>query len=205
MTSLRRKWLWIAALCATLSGCAQTTSQADQAAKRSDEKVLVQEQDGAVFKATVVKREGDLVTLRRIAAAVRVGEPPPAFHVTDLAGKAHELSAYRGQVLVLHFWASWCPFCRRSIPSLVELYQQRAAQGMQLLAISTDQQEDTLRQFVEGQKLPYPIIASRDMAEDYEVEGIPVTVVVDRDGIVRLQQEGYGDEFISVVERLLGS
>ena len=139
------------------------------------------------------------------AKRLEVGERPPQFTATDLSGKTHNVSAYRGRVVVLHFWASWCPFCRRSIPSLVELYKKHAPHGMQLLAISTDQSEEMLRAFIQEQHVPYPVIQSREVALQYHIEGIPVTVVVDREGLVQFVQEGAGDEFISVVERLMGS
>ena len=123
------------------------------------------------------------------------GQRPPDFLLQDLAGTPHTLSQYRGHILVLHFWATWCPFCRAEIPKLVEAHQQWAAQGVTVLAISVDRHRDRLVDFVKTAGLPYAVAADIDLPDPlvqrYHVSGLPTTFIIGRDG--------------RIVTRLLGS
>ena len=172
----------------------------------SGEQVLVRQADGSVIKARVISARGDILILRRDDdKRLRVGGHAPDFTATDVAGQQHKLSAYKGHVVVLHFWASWCPFCRKSIPKMMEIQQQYASRGLQILAVSTDKDLETLKQFLAQNPLPYPVMHAREVAEQYQLDGIPLTFVIDQHGVIRHRQEGYGEEFMTVVKQLMGS
>jgi len=136
-----------------------------------------------------------------------VGFQPPEFSVKDLDGTAQSLAAYRGEVVVLHFWATWCPYCRTEIPELTELQEAWRAKGVRVLAVSTDADEGVLRQFVAAQRLAYPVIADRSggsaLAEQYGISGIPATYIIGRDGLIARRLNGASD-IVDAVRAVLG-
>ena len=101
----------------------------------------------------------------------------------DLSGKPWTLSALRGRVVLVNFWATWCPPCRKEIPDLSALYRQFEKQGFVVLAIS-DEPADKVAPFVEQQHMPYPVLldAGSKVHKLFSVEGIPKSFVYDREG-----------------------
>jgi peroxiredoxin len=105
------------------------------------------------------------------------------FTLTELGGKTWTLKEQRGKVVVLNFWATWCPPCRKEMPDLETLYQQFKDQGLVILAIS-DEDAGKVRPFIAQQKVTYPILLDpgRKVNELFQIEGIPKTFVYDRTG-----------------------
>ena len=105
------------------------------------------------------------------------------FTLTELNGKTWTLKELRGKVVVVNFWATWCPPCRREMPDLETLYKQFKDQGLVILAIS-DEDGSKVRPFVAEQKVTYPILLDpgRKVNELFQIEGIPKTFVYDRGG-----------------------
>jgi peroxiredoxin len=105
------------------------------------------------------------------------------FALTELGGKTWTLKEQRGKVVVLNFWATWCPPCRKEMPDLETLYQQFKDQGLVILAIS-DEDAGKVRPFIAQQKVTYPILLDpgRKVNELFQIEGIPKTFVYDRTG-----------------------
>lgn len=130
----------------------------------------------------------------KIRFGLSKGYQPPPFAAKDLSGHEQSVEAYKGQVVVLHFWASWCPYCRGEITKLMQIYQEKQAQ---IIAVSTDENVDTLKQFVAAKKLPYPVIPDGqnefEITEQYALSGIPVTYVINRDGTIFKRLNGAAD------------
>ena len=105
------------------------------------------------------------------------------FTLTDLNGKQWNLRALAGQVVLVNFWATWCPPCRKELPDLEALYQRFHSRGLVILAIS-DEEAAKVRPFVAQQKLTYPVLLDpgRKVNELFQVEGIPNSFVYGRDG-----------------------
>ena len=105
------------------------------------------------------------------------------FTLADLGGKSWTLKEERGKVVVLNFWATWCPPCRKEMPDLETLYQQFKNQGLVILAIS-DEDAGKVKPFITQQKVTYPILLDpqRKVNELFQIEGIPKTFVYDRNG-----------------------
>lgn len=110
----------------------------------------------------------------------------PSFTLKDLAGNNVSLSDYKGKVVFVNFWATWCPPCRAEIPHFVELVEKYGEDGFAILGISVDDPKDykKIPDFKERFKINYPILLSDGkVASDYGgIRSIPTTFVVDRDG-----------------------
>jgi len=105
------------------------------------------------------------------------------FTLSDIGGMTWTLKKQRGKVVVLNFWATWCPPCRKEMPDLEALYQQFKDQGLVILAIS-DEDADKVTPFIAEHKVTYPILLDpgRKVNELFQIEGIPKTFVYDRNG-----------------------
>jgi peroxiredoxin len=105
------------------------------------------------------------------------------FTLTELRGKTWTLKDLRGKVVLVNFWATWCPPCRKEMPDLETLYKQFKEQGLVILAVS-DEDAGKVRPFVAEQKVTYPVLLDpgRKVNELFQVEGIPKTFVYDRSG-----------------------
>jgi peroxiredoxin len=105
------------------------------------------------------------------------------FTLQELNGKNWTLKEQHGKVVVLNFWATWCPPCRKEMPDLETLYQQFKDQGLLILAIS-DEDAGKVKPFIAQQKVTYPILLDPDRKVNdlFQIEGIPKTFVYDRNG-----------------------
>lgn len=105
------------------------------------------------------------------------------FTLADLQGKSWKLSELRGKVVLVNFWATWCPPCRKEIPDLEALYNQFKGEGLVVLAIS-DEDAAKVRPFIAERQVTYPILLDpgRKVNDLFQVEGIPKTFVYDRNG-----------------------
>jgi peroxiredoxin len=125
----------------------------------------------------------------------------PDFRVTDLAGRTISLSDYRGKVLFLNFWATWCPPCRAEIPDFVEAYAKQKANGLEILGISVDTTgKSAVAAFVEKYKINYPVVLETrentgKIIDDYQPgQFIPTTFIIDKTGRIRHKQVGAVDK-----------
>jgi peroxiredoxin len=124
--------------------------------------------------------------------------PAPAFKLKDMDDDSHDLQEYAGKVILLNFWATWCPPCRREMPSMERLYQELQAEGFVVVAINQFEDPDHVFAFTGqlSEDPTFPILFDRDsrVAESYNVKGLPSTYLIDRQGRVRYRAIG-GREF----------
>jgi peroxiredoxin len=116
----------------------------------------------------------------------------PDFVLKSTTGPNLRLSEYRGEVVMLAFWASWCGQCRSQLQSFDELYASYADVGFEVLAVSLDSQMSQSRDTAESLGLKFPVLfdAGGDVGEQYGVDDLPLVVLIDRDGRVRDVVEG---------------
>jgi cytochrome c biogenesis protein CcmG/thiol:disulfide interchange protein DsbE len=134
--------------------------------------------------ATVLRAQGENV-------------PAPDFVLKDLQGKDLKLADYKGKILILNFWATWCPPCRAEIPDFVEAYAANKNKGLEILGLSVDRMTaDELLPFVSMAKINYPVaLADARIVQDYEPGNyIPATIIIDKKGTVRHRHVGQMDK-----------
>lgn len=115
------------------------------------------------------------------------------FSLKDLSSKKVNLSDFRGKVVVVNFFATWCGPCRLEIPELVDIYNQNKKKGLIILGVSLDMEKApfVLKGFIRDMKIPYPIlIGTQEVAERYEISGIPTTVVINKEGKIYKRFQG---------------
>lgn len=124
-----------------------------------------------------------------------VNRPAPQFSLTDLHGDHVTLSQYRGKVVLLNFWATWCAPCRLEMPEFVAWQKRYGPEGLQVLGVSIDDDEAPVRVFAEKLHLNYPVVmGDAKLGELYGgVLGVPVTFLIDRKGMVRARFDGEPD------------
>jgi peroxiredoxin len=123
--------------------------------------------------------------------------PAPDFSVKDLEGNALSLASYKGKVLVINFWATWCPPCRKEIPDFIAAYKELKAEGLEILGLSVDETTaPALLDWSRKQGINYPIaLATPEILRAYEPgDFIPATIIVDRKGQIRFRQSEMMDK-----------
>lgn len=125
----------------------------------------------------------------------------PDFFLPQLTGERIRLSSYRGKVILLDFWATWCDSCRDEIPHFVELQNMYGGQGLQIIGIAMDDGVEPVRDFAERFKMNYPVvIGNAKIGELYGgVLGLPIAFVIARDG--RIFAKHAGATSIPVLEK----
>jgi thiol-disulfide isomerase/thioredoxin len=127
------------------------------------------------------------------AIALTQARKAPDFVLKDIRGRSVRLSSYKGKIVLLNFWATWCPPCRAEMPELVTWQREYRARGLQVIGVTYPPTNRTeVRRFVRRIKTNYPIVLGRKeiKALFYEGETLPITVVIDREGNIRETIEG---------------
>jgi thiol-disulfide isomerase/thioredoxin len=127
------------------------------------------------------------------AAADIVGQPAPDFALRSMKGPPMRLSEHLGEVVILNFWATWCGPCRQEMPLLDELYGKYQRAGLVLLSVNIDEAAEPAIEMAQTLKVSYPVLfdTRKEVSRAYDVSAMPVTVLVDRAGVVRYVSEGY--------------
>jgi peroxiredoxin len=125
-----------------------------------------------------------------IALASDEGKPAPPFHAHLSDGNNVDNASVKGQVVLLHFWATWCDSCRAEMPALDTYYRQHQKDGLQVVAISLDEAKDEVLVQQVASRFSFPFAYARDSVHDAygRVWIMPMTFVIDRNGI--LQKDG---------------
>jgi len=128
-----------------------------------------------------------------LASSGLEGRPAPDFALKSSTGENLRLSEYRGDVVMINFWATWCGPCRQEMPLLDELYTRYERVGFNLLGVNIDDDSRRAMQMIDELGVNFPVLfdARKEVSKLYEVDAMPVTVLVDREGNVRHVHHGY--------------
>jgi len=136
-----------------------------------------------------------------------VGAPLPPLKVDGLSGKTIDVASYRGRVLLLDVWASWCGPCKQELPVLNEMARRLKSAGIEVLAVSVDQERANVEKFLRAQGGRWALTVAHDprgeIAELLQPDKMPTSYVVDRAGIVRYVNTGFVPEDAPAIERRL--
>ena len=144
-----------------------------------------------------------------LASSGLEGKAAPDFALKSSTGENLRLSEYRGDVVMINFWATWCGPCRQEMPLLDELYTRYERLGFNLLGVNIDDDSRLAMHMIEELGVSFPVLfdARNEVSRLYEVEAMPVTVLVDREGNVRYvhhgYKPGYEDKYLDQIRSLL--
>jgi thiol-disulfide isomerase/thioredoxin len=145
-----------------------------------------------------------------VLAAGETGSPAPAWKLLTVEGKAISSADFTGKVLVVDFWATWCPPCKAEIPGFIELQKKYGKDGLVIVGISVDRGgSEVVKKFIAQNKINYTIVLADDTVADAfgGIEGIPTTFVIDRAGTIQLKEVGFVEtaEFEKRIKPLLAT
>jgi len=152
-------------------------------------------------KITII---GLLLSLNFSIFAADIGKPAPDFSLPNIATTTlSSLSQYRGQVIYLDFWASWCPPCRTSFPLLETLYKKHNKAGFVVVAINMDEEVEGMERFLTLYPASFDILRDPEgeWADTYAIEAMPTSFIIDKAGIIRHIHSGFAKSDITDIEK----
>jgi peroxiredoxin len=144
-----------------------------------------------------------------VLAGVAPNSVAPDFTLTAQTGKPVELTQFKGQVVMLNFWASWCGPCRQEMPLLDSIYKKYNKAGFTMIGVNVEPDSKAANDWLKQTPVSFPILydTQSDVSKLYGVAGMPSTVIIDRKGNVRMIHRGYkpGDEeeYLSNIRSLM--
>ncbi|MGO9933421.1 MAG: TlpA disulfide reductase family protein [Steroidobacteraceae bacterium] len=124
--------------------------------------------------------------------------PAPSFTLTTLTGQPGGLSEYKGQVVMVNFWATWCGPCQQEMPLLDQMYKKYKAAGFTLIGVNVDKESPAVKELLARKPVSFPVLLdpANQVSKAYHVDEMPSSVIIDRKGQIRYVHRGYkpGDE-----------
>ena len=145
------------------------------------------------LKKSIIALVFSVFAASSLASSGMEGQLAPDFALKSSTGENLRLSEFRGDVVMINFWATWCGPCRQEMPLLDELYSRYQRVGFSLLGVNIDDDSGRAMDMIEELGVNFPVLfdARKEVSKLYEVEAMPVTVIVDRTGTVRYIHHGY--------------
>lgn len=164
----------------------------------------------------MLKRWSWLVTAMLLAMSAQAAEfikvdgiAPPRLALMDAKGKSYRLDDYRGKVVLVNFWATWCPPCREEMPSMQRLKEKMAGQPFAMLGVNSGESTEDLEEFLKLVKVDFDLLLDSDSTatKHWKVFGLPTSFLIDRQGKVRYTLTGTTEwdkgEAVALIEDLL--
>ncbi|MFC1897402.1 peroxiredoxin family protein [Chloroflexota bacterium] len=128
----------------------------------------------------------------------------PDFQLQSLDGQTVALGNLRGKPVLINFWATWCPPCRSEMPYIQDIYEEWTDKGLVLLAINIGESSSTVRDFMQSHNLSFTVLldTKQDVAQNYNITGIPTTLFIDKDGIIQDKEIGPFQNAAQIANRL---
>ncbi|HOK55861.1 MAG TPA: redoxin domain-containing protein [bacterium] len=124
------------------------------------------------------------------------GKKAPDFNLKDIEGKSITLSSYEGKVVLLNFWASWCPPCREELKVIQKIYNEYKDKGVIVLCVNSGEDKEKVEDFIDENNYKFPVLLDTDskVSDNYKVNTIPRVLLINKDGIVVKDLTGYTSE-----------
>ena len=139
-----------------------------------------------------------LVLMAGTAFAADAGGPAPSFTLAALTGQQAALSQYKGQVVMVNFWATWCGPCQQEMPLLDQMYKKYKPAGFTLIGVNVDKEAPAVKELMARKPVSFPVLLdpANQVSKAYHVNEMPSSVFIDRKGEIRYIHRGYrpGDE-----------
>ena len=139
-----------------------------------------------------------LVLMAGTAYAADAGGPAPSFTLAALTGQQAALSQYKGQVVMVNFWATWCGPCQQEMPLLDQMYKKYKPAGFTLIGVNVDKEAPAVKELMARKPVSFPVLLdpANQVSKAYHVDEMPSSVLIDRKGEIRYIHRGYrpGDE-----------
>ena len=139
-----------------------------------------------------------LVLMAGTAFAADAGGPAPSFTLAALTGQQAALSQYKGQVVMVNFWATWCGPCQQEMPLLDQMYKKYKPAGFTLIGVNVDKEAPAVKELMARKPVSFPVLLdpANQVSKAYHVDEMPSSVLIDRKGEIRYIHRGYrpGDE-----------
>ena len=135
-------------------------------------------------------------TTSTTSSTADVGQPAPQFSLASAAGPDVRLADYRGQVVLVNFWATWCEPCRTEMPAIDRVYRQQQGRGFEVLAVDVEEGAGQVQTYQAELGLSFPALLDADgtVSRSYRARGLPTSFLVDRQGTIRFVKVGALDE-----------
>ena len=158
-----------------------------------------------VARTTLAAVAGLLFSTQPAEAILQKGDKAPPIKMVTTSGQPITLNNYKGYVLVMDFFATWCIPCKESIPHLNSLNRKYSKQGLQILGVSVDEGNDReVKSFQAERKISYPVaIADEDLQTEYGLRSIPTVYVINKKGMVADKFQGYSDQTAKAMEETI--
>ena len=184
------------------SGVLRDTATADALIKQ-----LKSDFQGTQFVASLEKQEAREAEAKKIQASLVEGTKFPDFNEKDVAGKPLSIANYKGKVVLIDFWATWCGPCVAELPNVIQTYQKHHAQGFEIIGISLDKDQQKLLAFTKKMNMTWPQFFDgqgwgNKLAVKYRIMSIPASFLLDGNGKI-IAKDLRGEELESVVAKAL--
>ncbi len=134
-----------------------------------------------------------LVGIKNTGSQPTKGNPAPNFGFRYSDGSSYTLADFKGQPVIVNFWATWCPPCRREMPSLVNAYETHKDDGLMIIEVDVAEKPEAVAQFVQEYNMTMPVALDQrqEVTRLYRTDSFPTSIFIDKDGIIQVRWIGY--------------